>query len=273
MKKSVIKRRKRVVPALQDQSPNGQQPSQLAPSTSPDPSNYTENIDSYTTNADGSVNLGFRTQGRQSIVDQLTFSSSQDRPARYHPPAVDFTGYQSQHNRQSNGTSIPPMNYPSPTPRQPSVSPNPNGPTARKRSLSVAEGEAQDGLDSTKSNRPNSIRSILNPSQQTSEDMPIEPSLLAMSRQNAPETSPGAEHSEKKKNGEAGGAAARGGPDPGNARGQGEGAGRSRQRGRRLMAEARLTVYMRKTFSFTGGRTDHAAVVGGLLSGSSVSRR
>ncbi|KZF23202.1 hypothetical protein L228DRAFT_106175 [Xylona heveae TC161] len=216
MKKSVIKRRKRVVPALQDQSLNAHVHGPMGPSVSPDPPHYRyhdqQPMENHrgTVNPDGSVNLGFRSQGRLSISESLS-PTAHDQPSRYHaaPPApIDFTSYPPQsHERPHHGPQLSPHSHPhsqhqpdrlSPAPRHPSTSPHLNGSTARKRSFSVAEGESSQELgDVAKTNRLNSIKSILNPSQQSSVDVPIEPSLLALGRHPSAfsEGSPGAEAS------------------------------------------------------------------------------
>ncbi|KAH0563256.1 hypothetical protein GP486_002167, partial [Trichoglossum hirsutum] len=199
MKKSVIKRRKRVVPAAlqSEHSFDGQQSqSPQAPSVSLDPHQQTHhnigNTEAGRTNSDGSVNLEARQPdadgpGHRQILPEPSKFQSQQRG--YHPPPVDFTGYAAaplptaQFQQQVSGASLPSISYPSPTQRHLSISPHPNS-TGRKRSFSTSESETQDGIsehisDSGKSNRLSSIKSILNPAQQTSNDMPIEPSLLA----------------------------------------------------------------------------------------------
>jgi len=198
MKKLIIKRRKRVVPAAlqSEHSFNGQQSqSPQAPSVSPDPHqqthHYPANTEASRINPDGSVNVEARQQevdgssSRQMLPEPSKFHSKQ---RVYHPPPVDFTGYTAaslsppQGQQQMNDTILPPISYPSPTQRHLSISPRPNG-GGRKRSFSTSEGEIQESggehmLDPNKPNRLSSIKSILNPAQQASDDIPIEPSLL-----------------------------------------------------------------------------------------------
>ncbi|KAI9836599.1 MAG: hypothetical protein M1819_001231 [Sarea resinae] len=210
MKKSIIKRRKRVVPALQDQPQNMQQ--QAFGTPSPDPTqqhhHLTEHVEKYrgTSNPDGSVNLGFRSATQRHPGPETPTPRYHHDP-HIHTPVTDFTDYQSHHNRHDNnndttedGTSLPPLNYPSPTHHHASGSPqaahNGGGPQGRKRSLSVAEGTDGSSKDHTTEaaavaaaaaaaatqNRLNSIKSILNPAQQAGEDsMPLDPSLAALS--------------------------------------------------------------------------------------------
>ncbi|KAH0545564.1 hypothetical protein FGG08_000395 [Glutinoglossum americanum] len=197
MKKSIIKRRKRVVPAAlqSEHSFNGQQSqSPQPPSVSPDPQQqtYTGSAEAGRTNPDGSVNLEVRQQdvdisSNRQILPEPPKLQPQQRV--YHPPPVDFTGYTAAplstappQQQQINSAPLPPISYPSPTQRHLSISPHPSN-ASRKRSYSTSESEVQDGsgehmLDPAKSSRLSSIKSILNPTQQASDNMPIEPSLL-----------------------------------------------------------------------------------------------
>ncbi|KAI9821761.1 MAG: putative electron transfer flavoprotein subunit [Pycnora praestabilis] len=200
MKKSVIKRRKRVVPAHMDQSLNGNQLPLMAPSSSPDPHQQTHIEDSRdqrgSLNPDGSINLGFRRResGHVQNTPEIADPHTHFEQRTSHPPPLDFTGYPSesahqlQHQHSHSHSNGGPPNYPSPTQRHSSMSPHPSSSTNRKRSFSVADSDAQErNADPAKSNRLSSITSILNPSQQSYDDFPIEPSLLAMSRQPPPD--------------------------------------------------------------------------------------
>ncbi|KAI9772529.1 MAG: putative electron transfer flavoprotein subunit [Geoglossum simile] len=198
MKKLIIKRRKRVVPAaLQSEHPfNGQQnQSPQAPSVSPNPyqqaRHYISNTEPSRINPDGSVNMEARQQevdgssNRQILPEPSQFQSQQQRV--YHPPPVDFTSYAAtslptpQNQQHMSDSTLPPISYPSPTQRHLSISPRPNS-GGRKRSFSTSESEIQEGSenmsDPNKPNRLSSIKSILNPTQHVTDDIPIEPSLL-----------------------------------------------------------------------------------------------
>lgn len=198
MKKSIIKRRKRVVPALQDQRPHTPPSPPLAPSLSPDSAQpyHHELVDDQrgSINPDGSINLGSRQRESTS-----NFHTPYQQNPHHHPPPVDFTGYhispshsKEDHNQPLNGAPVPPMTYPSPSQHHTSLSPH--LPTSkRKRSFSATQEGPSTALDSPDTNRLGSISSILNPTQHqeneqqrqgfsaSAEDMPIEPSLLAMS--------------------------------------------------------------------------------------------
>jgi GATA-binding protein len=179
MKKSVIKRRKRVVPASHGTqaggidvasnsmgSPESDQPS--PPAEAPRGS----------LNSDGSVNLGFRMhndQGRSILPEPISNSRSQNGQL----PSSDLTAYASTSQSHShehtdslnNDNRLPPMaSYPSPgQPQRPSLSPNSFLSPSRKRSFSATEMEPMTTLSdpsppaSTNSKRLSSIKSILNP--------------------------------------------------------------------------------------------------------------
>jgi GATA-binding protein len=167
MKKSVIKRRKRVVPAAQTPQ---QQPIDVANNAMGSPSSDDASPRASTElnpveptrgsmNPDGSINLGFRPRPRQ-----LPEPTPNSRNGQGHGPPHDLRDYGSHQmsERPTYGESnkLPPMNaYPEPTQQQRMPSLSPNGflsPNARKRSFSIAEGESE-------GKRLGSIRSILNP--------------------------------------------------------------------------------------------------------------
>lgn len=195
MKKSVIKRRKRVIPATHEHSPGQSHPATFPRAISPDSqhvdmpktnvvSDQAENI-----NPDGSVDLGFRARGSNENLP--------NHHRAYQPPPIDFTGYQvdrsrhhvdypqEQHRVSPNTFHADLRNVPS---TEPPVSVSTTPPrNARKRSISVAEGDsARDHRsESARSNRLSSISSILNPTQQSDGDnVPIDPSLTAIDRDN-----------------------------------------------------------------------------------------
>lgn len=178
MKKSVIKRRKRVVPASQG-NPGPDVETATNPPDSPEadaPSPSSEAARG-SVNADGSVNLGLRLrdeQGRSLLPEPIQSSRSQSNPNN-----ADLTAYASSSNSHAydnadslnNGNRLPPMtSYPSPAPR-PSVSPNSFLSPSRKRSFTEMEplpplhdaNHANTNNPSGQPKRLSSIKSILNP--------------------------------------------------------------------------------------------------------------
>lgn len=187
MKKSVIKRRKRVVPANQG-GPSGidvANNSMGSPeSDRQSPPHISDQRGS--TNPDGSVNLGFRGRG-------LPVPVSTSRPQNIQQTS-DLMAYasstQSHHDHPdslNNDNRLPPMtSYPSPTQRRPSLSPASFLSPSRKRSFSTIEFEQLPFIsDSNKTNsnpnaqpkRLSSIKSILNPGFSDSENSDIDPAL------------------------------------------------------------------------------------------------
>jgi GATA-binding protein len=169
MKKSVIKRRKRVVPAVQGMQASG---IDVANNSVGSPESDRQSPPAETQrgsiNPDGSVNLGFRIRneaGRALLPEPVSSSRA---------PTTDLTAYASTNTQQghehpeslSNDNRLPPMaSYPSPTQRHTSLSPNSFLSPSRKRSFSAAEIEPQQPSlsDSTHPKRLSSIKSILNP--------------------------------------------------------------------------------------------------------------
>lgn len=192
MKKSIIKRRKRVVPAMQEPEPNNTHLTSFPVSTSPN-SHYSEPIDP-------------RQHRQDSPSLELNESVNLDGRARdhldhhqYEPPpiGVDFTGYRiDQHQRPSSrGPPNPHLPLPSIHERstrnaasrdsQRTLSPFP-GSTSRKRSFSDAQLEkpSASSTESGRTNRLSSISSILNPTRRIhTEDVPIDPSLSGIGQQ------------------------------------------------------------------------------------------
>ncbi|KAK5139367.1 hypothetical protein LTR04_003640, partial [Oleoguttula sp. CCFEE 6159] len=168
MKKSEIKRRKRVVPAINDQSTGLPNPGS-EPSVSPDPgvSNFSESAFHTHENIDNS--LSHVPHQEQSSAD---YGNGEFKPQR--PPyPVDFTDSfrpgPARHRDQNRDIPIPPNPY-----QQLHTEPN-----LHKRSFSVSESS-----DHHTHTHPSSITSILNPSQQTPIDAGnIDPSLAAMERE------------------------------------------------------------------------------------------
>ena len=176
MKKSVIKRRKRVVPATQ-----GNQAIDAASNSveSPESDRQSPPANRGTLNPDGSVNLGFRSRDNQQRRALLPEPSMRPQNG-IQLPTSDLTAYASNSNTQAhphsheqhhdslnNDNRLPPLtSYPSPTNRRPSLSPNSFLSPSRKRSFSTAEMKlSQNPSDPTSTNpkRLSSIKSILNP--------------------------------------------------------------------------------------------------------------
>ncbi|KAL9046297.1 MAG: hypothetical protein Q9214_000836 [Letrouitia sp. 1 TL-2023] len=188
MKKSIIKRRKRVVPAMQEQPPGNQHLTSFPVSTSPD-SQYLENAEishhdrNPVVNQDGSINLDLRPRDQQL-----------DQQSQYKPPAIDFTDYHIDQPRRSSTHSQ--YHQVSPSGIHEQVTANPAEPhhrlsplhvsSSRKRSYSNTERDEPTPPvpDNTRNNRLSSISSILNPTQQQQADeMPIDPNLSSIGQQ------------------------------------------------------------------------------------------
>jgi GATA-binding protein len=167
MKKSVIKRRKRVVPAGKDgQTPEIDVARNMESPESDRPSPESQETRG-TPNPDGSINLGFRP--RNEVRTQLPQPTSVARGGN------DLTAYASFSNSGnsfehpdslSNENRLPPMAaYPSPKPGRLSLSPNTFLSPSHKRSFSTLETEQQDTTNVDPNAQPkrlSSIKSILN---------------------------------------------------------------------------------------------------------------
>ncbi|KAL8726595.1 MAG: hypothetical protein Q9166_006630 [cf. Caloplaca sp. 2 TL-2023] len=185
MKKSIIKRRKRVVPALPDQVHHSQHnPSfEMAnPSDSQSPSNGHAQNPQRSPTAIQDESVAGNGQSREQYMNHHP---------QFEPPPIDFTGYQIDRQRQASTQSqqhLPPPNfYDQSSTSQPDnqnrLSPFPSS-NARKRSYSNTDPDEPTPLipDSAPANRLSSISSILNPTQHR-EDMPIDPSLSILGQQ------------------------------------------------------------------------------------------
>ena len=175
MKKSVIKRRKRVVPAAQGTQASGIDVANNS-MESPESDRQSPPADRGSINPDGSVNLGFRMRNEQQGRGLLPDPSCSMRPQNGHQMShPDLTAYASQGHAQhdhhesslNDNNRLPPMtSYPSPTNRRSSLSPNSFLSPSRKRSFSAAEMDPRPALvepTSTHPKRLSSIKSILNP--------------------------------------------------------------------------------------------------------------
>ena len=161
MKKSTIKRRKRVIPASHGLQP-GFEDTESAESGSPSP----EAVDQRgLPNADGSINLGLR---RDPPGHTILPPIEGHRPHQL--PSGDLTAYASNANTQTQQQSeylnddnrLPPMTAYQPARRPQSLSSNTFLSPSRKRSFSSAEIEAREPSPGTEPKRLSSIKSILN---------------------------------------------------------------------------------------------------------------
>lgn len=187
MKKSVIKRRKRVVPAPQGTQASGfdiNNHTGSPESDSPLPGNP-QHDQKGTVNADGSINLGFRPRYEPRLLPAPVAASQMETQQQLPSlgPAAHGSNQSNHHQDNSslnNDNRLPPMtSYPSPTQRPPSLSPNSFLSPNRKRSFTVTENEAvASSTSESNSKRLSSIKSILNPSQQSDENNEsLDPSL------------------------------------------------------------------------------------------------
>ncbi|KAI2637205.1 hypothetical protein GGS26DRAFT_475548 [Hypomontagnella submonticulosa] len=172
MKKSVIKRRKRVIPANQI---DGGTEDAMAVDSIEQQSQYTEpEMERGSVNEDGSVNLGLRRKAEHPLTllpnpipGPISTPSSTDLMA-YHttnaPQHVDIRDSLTDDNRLAPLTSIAALSD-----RQSSLSPASFLSPSRKRSFSGTESEytpSEPGYDHSK--RLSSIKSLLNPASGTS---------------------------------------------------------------------------------------------------------
>jgi GATA-binding protein len=154
MKKTIIKRRKRVVAPA-----NGN----FTPSPAPAPQSV-DSVRLHTAQHHIHMN-GSQVDAEMSDLNSLQASSS-NQDQRHFPPPVDFTTFRS--GNQDSTTPVASMQNPTAPPFE-----NSNA-QQRKRSLS----QTMD-VDSPEGRGHSSIRSILN-RQNGSGEVPIEPSLLAL---------------------------------------------------------------------------------------------
>lgn len=168
MKKATIKRRKRVIPAAQDEEMEDVADLSEAQQTEGTPERGTENDD-------GSINLGLRRQSEQCVVaieagplgnrsngQASALSSASDLAAYHHRSgnSHNVSGHGSEENR------LPPMSsMAAVSDRQSSMSPASFLSPRRKRSFSATDTEAGSSADlgPESAKRISSIKSILNP--------------------------------------------------------------------------------------------------------------
>lgn len=169
MKKSVIKRRKRVVPAAQGSQIGGIDVASNSMG-SPESDNGSPPADSQrgSMNPDGSVNLGFRLR---NLPDPTAARGQGQQLPSSDLMAYTSTSSQNQNHSQehleslNNHNRLPPMtSYPPPHQNRSSLSPNSFLSPSRKRSFSATEIEPLPALsDPSQPKRLSSIKSILNP--------------------------------------------------------------------------------------------------------------
>ncbi|KAL8918854.1 MAG: hypothetical protein Q9208_007111 [Pyrenodesmia sp. 3 TL-2023] len=190
MKKSIIKRRKRVVPAVQENVHNNQQHPSFDAGNAPE-ARYFELED---------VPNRQSPQGaRETNPDIHPQDQYMDDQPHYDAPPIDFTGYQINRDRHASTHSQqdppPPaaheQSFTSPPDPSLRLSPFQSSHT-RKRSYSNTEqdndaisppSQQHQQHESARANRLSSISSILNPTQQRRDDMPIDPSLSLLGQQ------------------------------------------------------------------------------------------
>ncbi|QSZ34214.1 hypothetical protein DSL72_005804 [Monilinia vaccinii-corymbosi] len=176
MKKSIIKRRKRVVPAMQGSQVSSLETSSAIDSPESDRASPEEAVERGTMNPDGSVNLGLRLRNDpgRALPEPIRTQNGQHQQQQ-HPPS-DLGAYTSNPNYQGqsldsliNDNRLPPMaSYPSPNQNRLSVSPNNYLSPSRKRSFSATDMDPNNTLNSdstsasTLPKRLSSIKSILN---------------------------------------------------------------------------------------------------------------
>ncbi|KAL8870925.1 MAG: hypothetical protein Q9174_003136 [Haloplaca sp. 1 TL-2023] len=186
MKKSIIKRRKRVVPAMQDPGHLSQQHPSYGVADSPVTQEYTNG------NAADSQRSPRGGRNGQASVDDPGQQQYPEHQSQYDPPPIDFTGYQIDRQGQAPNHSQPnhhgPPNYhdqsfTSQGEQQSRLSPF-SASSTRKRSYSNTERDepTPPTPDSARANRLSSISSILNPAQRR-EEVPIDPSLSILGQQ------------------------------------------------------------------------------------------
>lgn len=163
MKKATIKRRKRVIPATQDEEMDESADSPEAMSGGGTPERGTEN-------EDGSINLGFRRRPEQHplMIEPRPAELRTSGHSSPRPSTSDLAAYH-QHGSVSRADAnrLPPMSSMAAiSDRQSSVSPASFMSPRRKRSFSATDTDAGSAMDGghESAKRISSIKSILNPS-------------------------------------------------------------------------------------------------------------
>ncbi|KAL5607682.1 hypothetical protein FOBRF1_008179 [Fusarium oxysporum] len=170
MKKSTIKRRKRIIPASQDEEmEDAMEPAEMQ-------GQYEQNAEKGSINEDGSVNLGLRRRPDHPLtIEPQPVIRPTSRTISPLPSTSDLAAYhQSNNPRQYTGSlnddnRLAPMaSMSSNNDRKTSLSPASFLSPTRKRSFSTTESEAfasqETGQESSKRISSINIKSILNPS-------------------------------------------------------------------------------------------------------------
>ncbi|KAF9894676.1 putative electron transfer flavoprotein subunit [Aspergillus nanangensis] len=213
MKKTIIKRRKRVVPALREHSPTGATHSSNGSSTSPEasPASLAHGHDDHYRY----YNTEHMDHYHHMSADRI--SPHAQRPYAYAPPPVDFTNFSSAAVSLPHHPAPPRLLAPerinapshSPVPQFGPRSLSPNPPNPKKRTLAETASSAEavsvpttlesgsnqlppimPPMNSSQTTRLSSISSILNPNTRHHSESRLDPSLAAMSRQPQPQPQP-----------------------------------------------------------------------------------
>lgn len=156
MKKAMIKRRKRVLPA--GQSSEGARDMSASPSPGPDTPREKGSL-----NPDGSVNLGSKPKPQQQplslVPEDVLQRTRQNSPLR---PGADLTQYHVASSLTDENRLAPLTSIAATSDRQSTLSPAFISPS-RKRSFSSAEMNVPQTAEHDSSKRLSSIKSILNP--------------------------------------------------------------------------------------------------------------
>ncbi|KAK3948437.1 hypothetical protein QBC32DRAFT_221943 [Pseudoneurospora amorphoporcata] len=168
MKKAIIKRRKRVIPAAGGEGENEPSEAPDSPTPAPEPP-----MEKGTINEDGSVNLGIRRRPVRPLTLVPEDELRRNRLASPLSSAHDLGQYHSSHINQPHHGAHESLTYENrlapihslalPTDRQSSLSPASFLSPSRKRSISAVENESSTHNDNESHKRLSSIKSILNP--------------------------------------------------------------------------------------------------------------
>ncbi|GAP82577.2 putative siderophore regulation protein [Rosellinia necatrix] len=169
MKKSVIKRRKRVIPANQEEASADAEDMMVIDSVEQQ-SQYAESeMERGSMNEDGSVNLGLRRKTNHiSLLPEPIHSTQGSTPISSTDPIVYHSSQTLQplsgRDLMSDDNRLPPLTSIIPD-RQSSISPASFlGPSSRKRSFSATDSDAPSSdFNPENTKRLSSIKSILNP--------------------------------------------------------------------------------------------------------------
>lgn len=163
MKKATIKRRKRVIPAEQDETMETDTVASQGTGGTPERG---------TINDDGSINLGLRRAEYPLTIEPRPATAQSNRQTPPLPSTSDLAAYRQQglrpqpiHSHSDDNRLAPLNSMPPIVNRQSSRSPDSYNSPNRKRSFSTTENDAAqaEGNGSDNFTRLSSIRSILNP--------------------------------------------------------------------------------------------------------------